>query len=100
MSIGGEAAPSDPRAALGAAGADVSLAETSTVEIIAETTNVEPESQVIVRLSARNNDVDPEVITAVRIDPPLSTDPLVYQWSANLPVNAGFSAVQARVIRP
>ena len=30
----------------------------------------------------------------------VSEDPLVLRWTANLPVQSGYSAVQVRVIRP
>ena len=99
ISIGGEGAPADPLASFGAAGADVSLAETSNTPVVIETTNVEAASILSVRVTPRSN-ANATVVNAVRVDPPISTDPLVYRWTADLPVNVGYSAVQVKVVRP
>ncbi|GAA5481054.1 hypothetical protein [Haloferula sargassicola] len=98
VSIGGEAAPADPRASFGAAGADVSLAETSSTPIVIETTHVEQASTVEVRVTPRAD--GDAIIVPAAVDSVISTDPLVVQWTATLPVNTGYSAVQVKVIRP
>ena len=38
-------------------------------------------------------------ITAT-LDSVVSTTPLVIRWTANVPVNDGYSAVQVKVVRP
>lgn len=98
ISIGGVSAPGDPRAAFGASGADVSIPETATTQIIIETTNAEQESTVEIRLTPRSN-ANATVVTAV-VDSVVSTDPLVVRWTADLPVGTGYSAVQVKVVRP
>ncbi len=98
VSIGGENAPADPRAAFGAEGADVSLGETESTPIVIETTNVEQASTVQVRVTPRSN-ANATVIDAA-VDSVVSTNPLVVRWTADLPVNTGYSAVQVKVVRP
>lgn len=96
VSIGGEVIGDDPRAEFGATGADAVVPETATTQAVIETTNVEQASQVLVRLTPRS-DGNATVITAVR-DESVNVDPL--RWTADLPVNIGYSAVQVRVVRP
>lgn len=98
VSIGGEAVPADPRASFGAAGADATIAQTSSTAVVVETTNVEEAAQVFVRVTPRANGnysrvqaTSHEVVTA---------DPLVIRWTATVPVLAGYSAVQVHVVRP
>lgn len=98
VSIGGVAAPEDPRAAFGASGADVALPETTTTTVLIETTHVEQASTVQVRLTPRSN-ANATVINAT-VDSVVSTTPLVVRWVADVPVNTGYSAVQVRVVRP
>lgn len=98
VSIGGVAAPDDPRAAFGASGADVALAETTTTQVLIETTHVEQASTVQVRLTPRSN-ANAVVINAT-VDEVVSESPLVVRWLADVPVNTGYSAVQVRVVRP
>ena len=98
VSIGGENAPADPRAAFGAQGADVSLTETNSTPIVIETTNVEQASTVQVRITPRSN-ANATVIDAA-VASVVSTSPLVVRWTADLPVNTGYSAVQVNVVRP
>lgn len=98
ISIGGVNAPSDPRAAFGASGADVALPETATTSVLIETTNVEQASTVQVRLTPRSNG-NAKVINAA-VSSVVSTTPLVVRWTADVPVNTGYSAVQVRVVRP
>lgn len=98
VSIGGVAAPTDPRAAFGASGADVALPETTTTAVLIETTNVEQASTVEVRLTPRSNS-NPIVVNAA-VSSVVSTSPLVVQWTADVPVSKGYAAVQVRVVRP
>ena len=98
LSIGNVNAPTDPRATFGSEGADVALPETSSPQVIIETKNIEQASIVKVRGTPRAN-ADATVVTAT-LQSVVSTDPLVIRWTATLPVNAGYSAVQAHVIRP
>lgn len=98
VSIGAQNVPADPRASFGTFGADTVLPETASTEVLIETTNVEQASVVKVRGTPRSNanytEVDAAVSTVV------STTPLVVRWTATLPVNVGYSAVQVKVIRP
>jgi hypothetical protein len=98
VSIGGEAAPADPRASFGTEGADVALPQTATTQVVVETTNVEQASQVQVRVTPRHS----TNYTAVNatVDSVVSPDPLVIRWVATVPVGVGFSAVQVKVVRP
>jgi hypothetical protein len=95
VSVGGAAAPTDPRAGFGSAGADVALPETTSTQVVIETTNVEAASQVQVRVTPRANSTA-TVVNATQSGgaPPTLT------WTATLPVNVGYSAVQVKVIRP
>ena len=88
----------DPRASFGSAGADVALPETSSTQVVIETTNVEQASQVQVRVAPRANG-NATVVNAT-VASVVSPSPLVVRWTASLPVNAGFSAVQVKVVRP
>ena len=99
LSIGGETASADPRAAFGTLGADVALPVATSTTVIIETKNVEPESQVLVRITPRDSAHFTEV-GAIRLDPPVSTDPLTYHWTATVPTTLGYAAIQARVVRP
>ncbi|MFC7338372.1 hypothetical protein ACFQY0_14355 [Haloferula chungangensis] len=98
VSIGGVAAPADPRAAFGATGADVALPETATTEIVIRTTNVEQAAAVNVRLTPRSG-ADSQVVSAVVSSVVSPTEPII-EWTADLPVNTGYSAVQVHVVRP
>jgi plastocyanin len=98
VSIGGQAAPADPRAAFGVFGADVSLPLVNQTSVLIETRNVEQASVVKVRGTPRSNGNFAEVNAT--LSSVVSEDPLVLQWIANLPVQSGYSAVQVRVIRP
>jgi hypothetical protein len=98
VSIGGKSAPADPRAAFGATGADVSLAQTTSVKVIVETTNVEKSSTVKVRATPR---ADGQLIEKdATVDEVVSESLNVIRWVVELPVNGGYAAIQARVIRP
>jgi hypothetical protein len=96
ISIGGVTAPADPRAGFGAVGPDVALPQTASTQMIIETTNVEQASQVQVRLTPRAN-ANATVITASF---QTQISPSVLRWTATLPVDVGYSAVQVKVVRP
>jgi hypothetical protein len=98
VSIGAVNSPSEPRAEFGTVGADVALPLTTATQVLVETKNVEQASQVKVRGTPRSNGNFTEVVATV--DSIVSSDPLVIRWKADLPVNVGYSAVQAHVIRP
>ena len=61
--------------------------------------NVEPASVVEVRITPRDT-YNATVITATRVDPPVSSSPLTYHWTADVPTNLGYSALQVKVVRP
>jgi hypothetical protein len=98
ISIGGQASPTDPRAGFGALGADVSLPLVNETSVLIETRNAEEASVVKVRGTPRSNGNFTEVNAT--LSSVVSEDPLVLRWTANLPVQSGYSAVQVRVIRP
>lgn len=98
ISVGAVGAPADPRASFGTYGPDVTLPQTTNTTVLVQTVNAETTSQVLVRVSPRATGNYTE-ITATLIQTN-SLNPLVLTWAANLPVNAGFSSVIARVIRP
>lgn len=98
VSIGGLTAPVDPRAGFNTVGADVTLPQVSTTTVVVVTTNIEQASTVLVRATPRSNGGYNEVTAG--LDQVLSQNPLVIQWKANVPVQNGYSAVIARVIRP
>lgn len=96
VSIGGEASPSDPRAAFGTEGADVAIPVVDHTQVVIETTGVEAASQVKVRITPRDS-ANFSVRDAV-LDPATTEDPL--RWTATIPTTLGYSAVQVQVIRP
>ena len=96
VSIGGANAPADPRAGFGSAGADVTLPETTSTQVIIETTNVEQASTVSVRVTPRAN-AFAQIIPATYSS---TVSAGVLRWTATLPVNDGYSAVQVKVVRP
>jgi plastocyanin len=98
VSIGGEAVPADPRASFGSAGADATIAQVSTTPVIVETTHVEEAAQVFVRVTPRAN--ANYTRTQASSHEVIGTDPLVIRWTASVPVQAGYSAMQVHVIRP
>ena len=98
ISVGGVAAPSDPLAAFGAAGADVTLPQVTTSEVIVETVNVEQASTIKVRVTPRANGNFTE--TDATFDQITIPNPLTIRWKASVPVNGGYSAMQIRVVRP
>jgi len=98
VSLGGAAVPSDPRASFGTAGADVAIPAATTTPAVIETANVEQASQVKVRITPRDSGNYTEVNATYSST--VSTTPLVIRWTATLPTNLGYSAVQVRVIRP
>jgi plastocyanin len=99
VSIGGVAAPDDPRASFGTHGADVALPETTTIQVVIETTGVEQAAQVQVRLTPRSNG-DAVVVDATMDSVVAPGPPEILRWIADVPVGNGYSAVQAKVVRP
>jgi hypothetical protein len=98
VSIGGVAAPGDPRAGFGSLGPDVALPETTTTQVEIHTVNVEQASQVQVRVSKRTNGT--YTTTDAVFDSILEASPLKIKWLADVPVANGYSAVQVKVVRP
>jgi len=98
VSIGGGEAPDDPLASFGTSGADVAIAQTNTTEVIIETVYVEDAAVVKVRLTPRANANYTEVTAA--LSQIVNADPLTIHWTADIPVNSGYSAVQVHVVRP
>ncbi len=96
VSVGGAVAPADPRAGFGSAGADITLPETSSTQVVIETTNVEQASQVSVRITPRSN-ANAQIIPATYAS---TVSAGVLRWTATLPVNDGYSAIQVKVVRP
>jgi hypothetical protein len=103
VSLGSESTPIDPRASFGTEGADVALPQSTTVQAIVETVNVEQAAVVRVRITPRMEKnwlvTAPRVVTAT-LQQVVSSDPLVIHWVATLPAGDGYSAVQAHVVRP
>jgi len=106
VSISGVPAPADPRAEFGSVGADVVVPRVTSVTVIVETSYVEwptgtnqPASIITVRATPRS-DGNFTVATATPIMPPISEDPPVIRWTANVPVQDGYSAIQVKVVRP
>lgn len=97
-SISGQLAPLDPRAGFGAVGADIVLPQITNTIVKVVTTNVEPASVVLVRVIPRANASFTQ--TSAILDTVLSADPQVIRWTANVPVNNGYSAMQVHVVRP
>jgi len=98
ISIGGVAAPADPRASFGTFGPDIAITEVTSTPIVIRTTNVEQASVVKVRVTPRTNANFTEV--SATVSSVISPNPLVIDWAATLPVAPGSAAVQVRVIRP
>lgn len=98
VSVGGNPAPSDPRAGFGALNPDFTLPPGATTSVVVETTNVEDASVVTIRVSPRinGNFVD----TVANLSQVVSTSPSVIRWTADVPVNGGYSALQVKVVRP
>jgi hypothetical protein len=98
ISIGSTNAPADPQAAFGTVGADVTLPKTGSAFVIVETTNVESASKVLMRVTPRVNANYTE--TRLYVHKVITEDPLVVQWTNNVSVKDGYSAMQVRVTRP
>ena len=99
ISIGGNTPPADPRAGFGVTGPDTVLPRVNSTTVVVETTNVEQAAVVTVRATPRASGNFNEA-TASPTLPPISEDPLVIRWTANVPVNEGYSAIQVKVVRP
>lgn len=91
-------APVDPRAAFGTNGADVVLPEITSAQVVIETTNVEEASTVEVRLTPEFN--ANFVVVPAAVESIISNDPLTIRWTADIDVSTGYSAIQAKVVRP
>ena len=63
-----------------------------------ETVGVEEASVVEIRLTPRSN-ANRTIVTASS-HVVVGNDPLTIHWTADVPVNDGYSAVQAKVVRP
>ena len=115
VSIGAVTAPTDPHASFGSYTPDVALPMTTGTAVVVETVNVEEASVVNVRITPRSGSwvteknaqgQDVQVRKGEPIDVPatehtvVSADPLTIRWTASVPTTMGYSAVQARVIRP
>lgn len=106
LSVNSVSSPADPTASFGTYSPDIALPLVSQVEVVVETKHVEQASTVVIRLTPRNGMVldgkDTRVATELNasVDEVVSTNPLVIRWKATLPSLPGYSAVQARVIRP
>jgi hypothetical protein len=106
VSVNSVQAPADPKAYFGSFTPDVALPLVSQVEVVVETENVEPASQVFVRITPRNGMTVAGTAktgateVAATVDQQIGTTPLRLRWKATLPTLAGHSALQARVIRP
>ena len=98
VSVGGNPAPTDPRSGFGAIGADVALPRVSSTTVVVETTNVEQASVVTIRATPRaNGNYTSATASVTQV---VSQDPLVVRWTANVPVQDGYSAMQVQVVRP
>jgi hypothetical protein len=99
-------APSDPTASFGAYSPDVSLPMVSQVDVVVETKHVEQVSRVVVRLTPRNGmylnggEFRAAKEQDATLDQVVSTNPLVIRWKATIATLPGYSAIQARIIRP
>jgi hypothetical protein len=98
VSIGALTPPADPRSSFGADGADVTLPQVSSTPVVVETVNVESASVVKIRVTPRANGNFTE--TNAVLESIVSSDPLVIRWTNNVTVTNGYSAIQARVVRP
>ncbi len=98
VSVGGNPAPADPRAAFGALNPDITLPPGGTTTVVVETTNVEDASVVTIRVSPRTSGSFTETVATNKLV--VSTSPSVIRWTADVPVNGGYSALQVKVVRP
>jgi hypothetical protein len=106
VAVNGIAPASDPKAAFGAYSPDVALPLVSGVSVIVETINVEKASSVIVRATPRNGTTvaQSQVTYATEVNATItevvSETPLKLRWEATVPTLPGYSAIQARIVRP
>ncbi len=98
VSVGGNPAPADPHAAFGALNPDITLPPGGTTTVVVETTNVEDASVVTIRVSPRTSGSFTETVATNKLV--VSTSPSVIRWTADVPVNGGYSALQVKVVRP
>ena len=108
VAVNGIAPAADPKASFGAYSPDVALPLVSGVNVIVETLNVEKAASVIVRATPRNGMVvapDTDAVTNAAevnatIKEVVSETPLKLRWEATVPTLPGYSALQARIVRP
>ena len=98
VSIGGNAAPADPRAEFGAIGADLLLPRVTNTTVVVETSNAVTNSVVTVRATPRSNGEFTEVTAIPTLV--LAENHMVVRWTAILPVQDGYAAIQAKLVRP
>ena len=115
FSVNSAVVTKDPKASFGTFTPDAALPLVNSAEVVIETENVEQASRVIVRITPRNgmtvNTTDAngnqqarlttnatEVVATLKEI--ISTNPLKIHWKATVPTLPGYSAIQARVIRP
>jgi len=98
VSVGGVDVPGDPRAEFGTTTGDIALPQTNSAAIVIETVNVEPASEVEIRLTPRHS--ANYWVTNATVSATNNLDPLTLLWVATPPIETGYSAVQVRVIRP
>ena len=107
LSINTVSVPNDPKASFGTNAPDVAIPLVNSAEVIVETENVEQASQVIIRITPRNGTTvgaqirnDAVEVTAVLDATFTPPSPGILRWKATVPTLTGYSAVQARIIRP
>ena len=105
VSIGGNPAPTDPRAEFGAIGADLVLPQITNVTVVVETTYVEWTTNVTLRASVITVRATPRsdgnyTEATAALTTVVSEDPPVARWTANVPVRDGYAAIQVKVVRP
>jgi hypothetical protein len=96
VSIGGANVAGDPRASFGTYGPDVTLPQVSTTPVIVETINAEDAFHCH---RPRNPSGKRDFLTRTAVVSQV-VSPGIIRWTADVPVQDGYSAVQARVVRP
>lgn len=106
VAVNGITPAADPKASFGAYSPDVALPLVSGVNVIVETLNVEKAASVIVRATPRNgmrvgtDKVSNAAEVNATIKEVVSETPLKLRWEATVPTLPGYSALQARIVRP
>jgi len=94
ISVGGQPAPTDPRASLDFPGADVTVPSGGAQLAVIETRNVPLDWSVVVKVVPKQGYDD--LIRAAYI----SGDDTLATWNATLPLSSGFTVVQVRASKP